>query len=245
VLAAVSDGDGCLPARALWRWRPGGLGFCSAVGDQPRYPASRVRTAYHLVLARIRLDAVAQIRQPKARRRDRLVTAYVANAGSGTVTPIRTSTNQALKPISVGSLPVAVAITPDGKTAYVVNEDSDSVTPIRTATNSALAPIRVGFDPEYIAITPNGKTVYVVNFGCPCPDPVPNTVTAISTVTNRAVKTIAAGSLDGPDAIAITPDGHTAYVADAATDTVTPINAAPLLAAGRWSHRGRSWRASS
>jgi len=72
-------------------------------------------------------------------------------------------------------------------TAYVVNEDSDSVTPIRTATNTALAPIRVGFDPEYIAITPNGKTVYVVNFGCPCPDPVPNTVTAISTAANTVL----------------------------------------------------------
>jgi len=39
-------------------------------------------------------------------------TAYVANSGSGTVTPIRTATNTALKPIKVGLVPIAIAITP-------------------------------------------------------------------------------------------------------------------------------------
>ena len=47
------------------------------------------------------------------------VTAYVAGYGSGTVTPIRTATNTALKSIKVGVHPDAIAITPDGKTAYV------------------------------------------------------------------------------------------------------------------------------
>jgi YVTN family beta-propeller protein len=39
-------------------------------------------------------------------------TAYVSNAGSGTVTPIRTATGTALKPVRVGKLPDAIAITP-------------------------------------------------------------------------------------------------------------------------------------
>ncbi len=39
-------------------------------------------------------------------------TAYVANFGSGTVTPIRTATNTALTAIKVGAQPVAIAITP-------------------------------------------------------------------------------------------------------------------------------------
>ena len=50
--------------------------------------------------------------------------AYVVNAGSGTVTPIRTATNTALKPIKTGRLPQAIAITPDGKTAYATNTRS-------------------------------------------------------------------------------------------------------------------------
>ena len=39
-------------------------------------------------------------------------TAYVTNAGSGTVTPIRTATSTALKPIKATGLPVWIAITP-------------------------------------------------------------------------------------------------------------------------------------
>ena len=73
---------------------------------------------------------------------------------AGTVTPIRTATNTALKAIKVGSNPFAIAVTPDGKTAYVVNLDSGTVTPIRTATNKALKAIKVGSNPSAIAITP-------------------------------------------------------------------------------------------
>ena len=94
------------------------------------------------------------------------VTAYVANFspfGSGdTVTPIRTATRTALKAITVGTDPIAIAITPDGGTAYVVN-GGGTVTPIATATNTALPDIKVGADPDAIAITPNGKTAYVAN----------------------------------------------------------------------------------
>jgi YVTN family beta-propeller protein len=71
------------------------------------------------------------------------VTAYVANFYSGTVTPIRTATNTALKAIKVSGTPYAIAITPDGKTAYVTGGKSATVTPINTATNTALAPIKV------------------------------------------------------------------------------------------------------
>jgi YVTN family beta-propeller protein len=81
------------------------------------------------------------------------VTAYVANLGSGTVTPIRTATNTAGPAIPVGVGAGGIAITPNGKTAYVV-KTSGTVTPIRTATNTAGPPIPVGGLPESIAITP-------------------------------------------------------------------------------------------
>jgi YVTN family beta-propeller protein len=80
-------------------------------------------------------------------------TVYVANGASGTVTPIRTATNTALKPIKTGQLPWAIAITPDGKIVYVANAGSGTVTPIRTATNTALASIKAGNDPQDIVIT--------------------------------------------------------------------------------------------
>jgi YVTN family beta-propeller protein len=92
-------------------------------------------------------------------------TAYVVNQGANTVTPIDLATNTTGMPIPVGSSPIEVAITPDGKTAYVTNELSNTVTPITVATDTAGTPIPVGNHPFAIAITPDGKTVYVTNQG--------------------------------------------------------------------------------
>ncbi len=78
----------------------------------------------------------------------------MANADSGTVTPISTATNRPGKPIKVGRGPDAIAITADGKTAYVANNYSGTVTPLQTATNTTEKPIKVGRGPAAIAITP-------------------------------------------------------------------------------------------
>jgi len=81
-------------------------------------------------------------------------TVYVANAGSGTVTPIAIADNRAGPAIKVGDNPLAIAITPDGKTVYVANWDAGTVTPISTATNKPGHAIRTGTRPFAIAITP-------------------------------------------------------------------------------------------
>jgi DNA-binding beta-propeller fold protein YncE len=62
-----------------------------------------------------------------------------------TVTPVSAVTNKAGQPIKVGREPMAVAVTPDGKTAYVVNNGDGTVTPVsivtaRPARRSAPAP---------------------------------------------------------------------------------------------------------
>jgi YVTN family beta-propeller protein len=61
---------------------------------------------------------------------------FVANRGSGTVTPISTATNRAGKLIQVGRLPQAIAITPDYRTAFVAAGLSGTVTQIRIATRT-------------------------------------------------------------------------------------------------------------
>ena len=136
-------------------------------------------------------------------------TAYVLTntlaGGPGTVTPIRTATNTALAPITVGQDPRALAITPDGQTIYVTNYQSGTVTPIRTATNTALAPIKVGGNPWAIAITPDGKTAYVASLQS-------GTVTPIRTATNTALAPI--NVPEGSFSMALTPDGTTIYVLD-------------------------------
>ena len=115
-------------------------------------------------------------------------------------------------------------------TAYVVNYNSDTVTPIPTATNTALKPVKTGYGgPDAIAITPNGKTAYIANGAGGGDQMSADTVTPIRTSTNTALKPIKTGNShggSGPDAIAITPNGKTAYVANGGGDSVTPINIA-------------------
>jgi YVTN family beta-propeller protein len=129
----------------------------------------------------------------------------------------------------VGKVPVAIAITPDGRTAYVVNEGSDDVTPIRTATGTPLAPVRtggVGSNPEYIVITPDGKTAYVASIGCPCPpgSAVLPSVSAISTATNTVVKTFAHDA--DFNGIVMDPNGRTAYLLPSMIPIRTATNTA-------------------
>jgi YVTN family beta-propeller protein len=131
-----------------------------------------------------------------------LPTAYVVSFDSGTVTPIRTRSNTAGPPITVGSSPVVIAITPDGRTAYVANGLYGTVTPIHTRTNTAGPPIHVGQYPFAIAITPDGRTAYVANEDS-------GTVTPIHTRTNTAGPPVHVGRR--PIIIAITPGQRIGY----------------------------------
>ncbi len=53
--------------------------------------------------------------------------AYVLNRNSNNVSVIDVATDQLITSITVGTTPVAIAITPDGKVAYVVNQGSNNV----------------------------------------------------------------------------------------------------------------------
>jgi YVTN family beta-propeller protein len=110
----------------------------------------------------------------------------VVNGDSGTVTPIATATKTAGTPITVGSQPVGLAITPNGKYAYVANSGSNTVTRITVATNSASKTITVGSGPRELAVTPDGSTLYVANGGA-------NTVTPVTIATSQVGAPIAVG----------------------------------------------------
>ena len=141
------------------------------------------------------------------------------------------------------------------RAVYVSSGRGSTVVPVATATNTAGVPIEVGGGPGSgrgpgsIAVTPDGKTAYVVNQNRAQP-PWPSyeaskrgrpesppdergTVTPIVTATNTPGEPIDVGN--EPFAIAITPDGTTAYVANtwentgrpaSGQGTVTPIAAA-------------------
>ena len=111
--------------------------------------------------------------------------AYVANSGSGTVSVIDTVSNTLIDtdpstpdidPITVGSEPAGISVTPNGAYAYVNNSGDGTVSVIDTASNTLIDtdpntediidPITVGNQPKGgIAVSPNGDVVYVGNYG--------------------------------------------------------------------------------
>lgn len=180
-------------------------------------------TAILVVISTGVASAAAQAPAPgQARKTIRPPVAYVANSASNTVTPVNTVTNSPGAPISVGNGPVAVAVTPSGKTAYIANETDSTVTPINTATNKAGRAISSGemLYPQDMAITPNGATAYVGDNGN-------DWVTPISTSTNKAGKPIDVGCLT--TSIVVTPNSKTAYALcglNSSVGQVVPIKVA-------------------
>jgi len=150
-------------------------------------------------------------------------TAYVTNSLGNSVTPINLSTTpfRVASPIAVGTAPSAIAISPNGDVAYVSNFNSNTVTPIILNRSPAVAeaPIAVGAGPWSIAVSPNGLKVIVSNSEA-------NSVSVIDVAT-RSTSTINVGGR--PEAIAVAPNGDTAYVVS--NTEVIPVNLASSPAA--------------
>ncbi len=170
------------------------------------------------------------------------VYAYVTTVGTGgslglghAVVPVNTSPGGGPQPpLSVGTYPDAIAITPNRQRAYVANYNSNNVTPIDLVTDTVLAPIPLGASagPAGIAIAPDGKMAYVTDAGSI--GTLGDTITPIDLATDKTLPPITVGP--GPQGIAITPNGQRAYVADAGAivsgqtggfgSTVTPVDLA-------------------
>ena len=73
--------------------------------------------------------------------------AYVTET-LGVVTPVNIATGTAGTPITVGPMPMAIAITPDGKTAYVANAASNEVSAVDIVNLKEVARIPVGQVPK-------------------------------------------------------------------------------------------------
>jgi YVTN family beta-propeller protein len=139
--------------------------------------------------------------------------AYVTNEQSGTISEVDLATGVVDTPITVGSQPDGIAITPDGTTAYVADFGSSQVVPVTLATGAVGSPIALNNRPSAIAITPDGKTAYVISdtgFEYPI-------ALATGEVGNPSL--IPSNS----DAFAIASSG-TAYIADAADASLRPLS---------------------
>jgi YVTN family beta-propeller protein len=110
-------------------------------------------------------------------------------------------------PLGVGTAPLSLAISPDGKTVWVVGLESGSLTSIDTSTNRVVgSPIAVPKGAYGFAITPDGTRAYLAVY----PD---DTVVMIDLQARQTIgPPIHVG--EEPEAIAISPDGNRAYVSN-------------------------------
>ncbi|MBU6159395.1 MAG: beta-propeller fold lactonase family protein [Bacteroidetes bacterium] len=146
--------------------------------------------------------------------------AYVANSNDNTVSVINTATNLVTATVAVGTNPVGVSISPDGKKVYVVNSGSNNVSVINTSTNTVLTSVAVGQYPRGVCVSPDGSKVYVSNN-------LSQSVSVINTSTNTVTATIMVGNY--PSGICVSPDGTKVYVANFFSDNVSVINTATNL----------------
>ena len=154
-------------------------------------------------------------------------TAYVNNYGgpegvmSGNGTTVRVvnlATNTITgSPITVGTAPAGLAVTPNGAYVYVINYidgniDTGTISIIRTSDNTVVGTIPGFSGPFAIAITPDGLYAYVTNFGSNNFYPYGTTVSVVDLTTNTVVDTIDLAIQ--PAGLAITPDGRFAYASN-------------------------------
>lgn len=143
--------------------------------------------------------------------------AYVASESTGTVAVIDTATDTVVgTPVRVGSLPVAVAFTPDGSRALVANNGDSTVSVIDTATSTVLgSPVAVGGNPLDIVVSGDGANAYVTSGA--------SRILSVIDITSRTV--IRRFTLHDPsNGIAILPDGSKIYVVHTTSGTLSVID---------------------
>ena len=126
--------------------------------------------------------------------------AYIANAGSNTVSVLDTATNAVTATVQVGESPRGVAVSHDGTRVYVTTNGGVSV--IDTASTSVIAtvPARGGMG---IAVNPAGTRLYVASGG---------PILVVDTATNTVTATVGDGNtFHYTESVAVHPDGSRVY----------------------------------
>ena len=138
----------------------------------------------------------------------------MAFSGSNEIKVFDIPSSTVIATIGVGSGPVGIAVSPDGKTAWVTNKSDNSVSVIDIVTRQTTTIIPAGSSPTGIAISPDGKKAFVANQAS-------NSVSIIDIITYQTSSVITVGS--APTGIAISPDGMQAYVTNSAANSVQEL----------------------
>lgn len=141
-------------------------------------------------------------------------TLYVVDADSGAV----------VSTVHTGHLPYGVALNRTGTRAFVTNWGADSVSVVDTSTLSVVKTVLTGTHPSAIASSATRDEIYVANSDS-------DTVTVLggdgSVLRSIDVRPYAGAPIGAsPDALTVSPDGGTLYVANASDNDVVVVRLA-------------------
>lgn len=153
--------------------------------------------------------------------------AYVSNYGSGTVSVLDTVTNSVVTTLTVGTGPMGIAVAPDNSAVFVANYGSSTVSVINpadiwTGTNPVVATVSLAAssEPDALAVTPSGTGLLVAEYATgqvQVVDINPSDSSYLQVVPGSSPVNLngsGSSSTIKPTAVAISPSGQYAYVAD-------------------------------
>ncbi len=96
------------------------------------------------------------------------------------------ATNKVIGTITCGIMPIAMALSRDGKRLYVTAHGSNELDVIDATTNKMIGTVAVGKNPKSLAVTPDGALVYVTNFDT-------NDVSVVDAMALKVISTVPVG----------------------------------------------------
>ncbi len=124
-------------------------------------------------------------------------------------------TDHMLTLLDVGKTPVQLALKPDGGELFVMNFDSDSISEVLTQANEVAGTYTIGAHPVFGVVSADNGTLWESNFGA-------DTVSVYAIDDGKLLPTPFTWA-PGPDALALSAEGHLLLAADAKSGDVSVV----------------------
>jgi YVTN family beta-propeller protein len=150
---------------------------------------------------------------------------YVADQRAAAISVVDPASKQVLTSIPVGHNPYTVQLSGDGTSAYVSNWGDNTITVVDTASNTVRKTITVGTHPSALARHPKTGEVLVANSDS-------DSISVIDPSGSQVTRTIDLAPYPhaqvgvSPNALTVSADGTTLYVANAGNDDVAVVRLA-------------------
>ncbi|MBE3569402.1 MAG: glutaminyl-peptide cyclotransferase [Bacillales bacterium] len=155
---------------------------------------------------------------------------YVANNLDHSVSKISLKERKLIKTVPVGQNPYTAYLTKDGRSLYVSNWGESSVSVLDPETMTVKKTIQTDLHPNAIAENPKSGEIYIANSDS-------DTISMIDPKRNRVIQTISlkpfkdAPTGSQPDALTVSKDGKTLYVANAGNNDIAVVDVTKKKAA--------------